>query len=487
MTGAWKKAISGLAAAAMLALAACSGSDSSPLGISIIDPATKTNLDAARLEPGAAYLRAATSQGLVRLDALGNIVPGLAERWIVTDDGLSYIFRLRNARWENGDTVTSEHVAAALKRRLLIEARSAIGADTAEVRDIRSMTGRVIEIRLLSPQPELLRILALPELGIRRNGSGTGPLAANRQEYWTLLTERVDDSLAPDPRRMVRPLQVRTESAAKSIARFSLGESAMVLGGRFEHLPYLSAAGISDNDVRADPVAGLFGLLVVNGKGFLGDPANREAIALAIDRDALMTPLGIGQWQTTTRIVPLGVGRYQPLIGDRWTDLSLDQRRDLARGRISRWRQANAALPELRIAMPRGPGARLVFGRIQRDLEAVGLSARRVAPDARADIVLIDEVAHYRQPGWFLNQLACAVRPLCNQEGDVLLAQARRAVDPAVRMAKMAEAEVAITAANIFIPLGTPVRFSLVKGNVPGFAITADGWHALPDMVVIPR
>lgn len=183
MTGAWKKAISGLMAAATLALSACSSSDSSPLGISIIDSSSRNNLDAAVLEPGSAYLRAATSQGLVRLDALGNIVPGLAERWIVTDDGLSYIFRLRNARWENGDPVTSEHVAAALKRRLQIEAKSALGADTAEVRDIRSMTGRVIEIRLLAPQPELLRILAQPELGIRRNGSGTGPLAADRQTY----------------------------------------------------------------------------------------------------------------------------------------------------------------------------------------------------------------------------------------------------------------------------------------------------------------
>lgn len=491
MTSAWKRTATGLASAAMLALglalAGCSGSDSSPLGISIIDPAAQDKLDAARLDPGAEYLRAATSQGLVRLDALGNIVPGLAERWIVTDDGLSYIFRLRNARWENGDPVTSEHVAAALKRRLTIEARTAIGSDTAEVRDIRSMTGRVIEIRLLSPQPELLRVLALPELGIRRNGRGTGPLVANQQEYWTLLTERVDDTVDPDAPRRVRPLQVRTESAAKAIARFSLGESAMVLGGRFEHLPYLSAAGIADNDVRADPVVGLFGLLVVNGKGFLGDPANREAIALAIDRGSLMTPLGIGQWQTMTRIVPLGLERYQPLIGDRWADLSLDQRRELARGRIVRWRQGDQTLPELRIAMPRGPGSRLVFSRIQRDLMTIGLQSRRVAPDAKADLQLIDEVANYRQPGWFLNQLACAVRPLCNEQADVLLAQARRAVDPAVRMTRMAEAEVAVTSANIYIPLGTPVRFSLVKGNVPGFAITADGWHALPDLVAIPR
>jgi hypothetical protein len=473
--------------AAVLVLAACSGSDSSPLGISIIDPSPVNNLDAAELAPAAEYLRAATSQGLVRLDSLGNIVPALAERWIVTDDGLSYIFRLRNARWENGDTVTSEHVAAALRRRLQIESRTAIGADTTEVRDIRSMTGRVIEIRLLAPQPDLLRILALPELGIRRSGRGSGPLVADRQQYWTVLTERADDLVEGEFRPPVRPLQVRTEKAARAIARFAMGETSMVLGGRFEHLPYLSAAAVADNTVRADPVIGLFGLLVVESRGFLGDAANREAIALAIDREALMTPLGIREWQTMTRIVPLGLDRYAPLVGERWTDLSLDQRRELARARVVRWRQDNEMLPVLRIAMPKGPGSRLVFGRLKRDLATIGIDSRLVEGKGKADLKLIDEVARYRQPSWFLNQLACVVRPVCDRDGDVLLAQAKRAGDPAVRAQQMAEAELSMTSANIYIPLGAPVRFSLVRGNVPGFAITADGWHALPDMVAIPR
>ena len=41
------------------------------------------------------------AQGLVSFDASGNIVGGLAERWNVSDDGLSYIFRLASA---NGPT-----------------------------------------------------------------------------------------------------------------------------------------------------------------------------------------------------------------------------------------------------------------------------------------------------------------------------------------------------------------------------------------------
>src|SRR5215470_15069002 len=49
-----------------------------------------------------AVLIATVGQGLVRFDAVGNVVPGLAERWNVSDDGLSYIFRIASADWPGG-------------------------------------------------------------------------------------------------------------------------------------------------------------------------------------------------------------------------------------------------------------------------------------------------------------------------------------------------------------------------------------------------
>src|SRR5690242_8284543 len=61
-------------------------------------------------------LLAATAQGLVSLDAAGQIEPGLAERWTVLDDGLSYIFRLRDATWSDGRPVTTEQVVTILRR-----------------------------------------------------------------------------------------------------------------------------------------------------------------------------------------------------------------------------------------------------------------------------------------------------------------------------------------------------------------------------------
>ena len=63
-------------------------------------------------------LMAEIAQGLVRFDAGGNIVSGLAERWNVSDDGRSYIFRIATAQWPDGRKITAHQVVRALKRLL---------------------------------------------------------------------------------------------------------------------------------------------------------------------------------------------------------------------------------------------------------------------------------------------------------------------------------------------------------------------------------
>ena len=76
-------------------------------------------------------MRAATVEGLVGLDAEGRVVPAIAERWIITDDGQSYIFRLRDGTWPDGSHVTAETAAAALRKAIAALHDTALGLDLA--------------------------------------------------------------------------------------------------------------------------------------------------------------------------------------------------------------------------------------------------------------------------------------------------------------------------------------------------------------------
>ena len=63
---------------------------------------------------------AALLEGLVAEDPVDlHPVPGVAERWEVSADGLTYTFHLReNARWSNGDPVTAADFAYSYQRML---------------------------------------------------------------------------------------------------------------------------------------------------------------------------------------------------------------------------------------------------------------------------------------------------------------------------------------------------------------------------------
>ena len=150
---------------AALALSSCGPSGSGgPVEVAIIGAPDSLFQQGVRLPPPAQHIRAATQEGLVALDPVGQVVPAIAERWIVTEDGLSYIFRLRDSTWPGGDEITAADVREQLRAGLVRLRGTSLGLDLAKVRDIRAMTGRVIEVRLSSPMPDFLRLLAQPEL-----------------------------------------------------------------------------------------------------------------------------------------------------------------------------------------------------------------------------------------------------------------------------------------------------------------------------------
>ena len=178
------------AAPFVLLLASC-GSKDTVVDVVAIGPANSLFEAGGRLSPAAQLLRGSTAEGLVGLDEQGRVTSAMAERWIVEDDGLSYIFRLRAGDWLDGGPITADSARTALRQALAALRGTPLALDLAGIEDIRVMTGRVVELRLSRPQPQLLQLLAQPELGLLRKGLGGGPMKLHREGVVT-YSEGVD-------------------------------------------------------------------------------------------------------------------------------------------------------------------------------------------------------------------------------------------------------------------------------------------------------
>lgn len=463
-----------LASLLLAVLSACGEADDGMLDVAFI--AGPEELDATGLRLGSAgqHLRAAQAQGLVRIDATGEVVPGVAERWIVTDDGSSYIFRIREFDLAGDTRLTAQGVRDALQRRLRQLKGTSLGLDLAKVRDIRAMTGRVIEIRLTSPMPDFLQLLAQPELGIELGDRSAALMRRSASEEGLLL-----EPLAPEARglpeqpgwdEVARDVRVHADSARGATEGFARGTYDLVLGGRLASLPLASAGPLSRGNIRLDAAVGLFGFDVVRRDGFLALPEQREALALAIDRSALLEPFNIGGWVPSTRIVPPALYAAEDAPAERWEGMSIEARRAEARRRVARWQATSGRQAEVRIALPPGPGSDTLFDRLAADFGTIGVSASRADDAASADLVLRDRVARYASPRWFLNQFNCAIsRAQCSEDADYLVSLALDARDAAEESSYLAEAENTLLTANLYIPLGAPIRWSLVRADIADF------------------
>lgn len=472
-------------------LAACGARDDGSIPVAIIDSAAEPFAANAPGKAAAAW-RGATREGLVAFDAYGRVIPALADRWIVTDDGTSYIFRLRDGNWPDGDAIDAESARRALSAAIRRQRGSPLGADLGRISEVRAMAGRVLEVRLNQPVPDLLSTLARAELGLLKKQTGSGPMRGTISGRTATLTP-----LPPEVRGLpaqigwedrARDIEMTAMSARNAVQAFADGEVRVVLGGTIADFLLTDRTGLSRGALRVDDVDGLFGLAFVHRDGFLSSAENRAAMAMAIDRRALMEPFGIGNWEARLGMLPSEgpTGRLLPLA--QWRDLSLEARRSVASARVAQWRNATGDIAPIRIALPGGAGGAQLFASLEEAFAAIGLSAARVGFGEPADLALLDVVAPGANVEWYLNRFRCGLsRRICIEEVDDLLREARRDNPRAARAVLIDEAAALIEAQQIFISFGQPVRWSLVGGGIDGFQANALGVHPLMEIAMRPR
>ena len=496
--------------ASIALLGGCGGSNDGALDVALIGTSDAAFTNSVRLSIAAQHVRAATDSGLVTFNEQGETVPALAERWIVTEDGLSFIFRLRDTEWPDGSPMTAESASAALITAIDQLEGTSLALDLAPIEEIRAMAGRVIEIRLTTPEPYLLNLLAQPELALRGNGGGTGlmvlafgaPSNDNRDEDGEARRPARLDFKPPEERGLpvdenweasVREIALSVVSEPEAISLFDAGEAELVLGGDLGGFTLVDTGPLATGTLRVDATIGLFGLQVRSEEGLLGNEGVREGLAMAIDREELLSRYNVGGWEPTTRPVSPGLPGNPGLVNERWLDLSIEERRAEAAARIAAWRgqfdEGDTSQPVvISLSLQEGAGWDLLLENLSSQLAGVGISLERATTPAEADLVVIDRIARFPAPRWFLNQFNCTLRRgLCSEETDLLVAQALSETDPVVRATMMAQAEAEFTLENVYIPIGSPLRWSLLRGSVDGFEANVHAFHPLPPLAQIPR
>ena len=464
--------------------------DPNRIDVSIIGQAPRLgDPDRETLDPARAALIRETAMGLVAFDASGQIEPALAESWIVTDDGRSIIFRIRRIRWPEGSDVTGEEVAASLNRALAGNSMNRLKPMLSAIDAVVGMTGRVVEIRLKTPRPALLQLLAQPELGIRHKGAGLGPWRIAGRDANALVLRPAPDSAddgLDDVATDKREIHVKGGRAALAVARFLDGKTDLVLGGTLTDWPIVVAAGMtSSSQLRRDPVEGLFGLAIMPNSAFLKERSLREALSMAIDRTAIVEGLQLPRWTAMDRLLPAPLDSGQSPANATWMGSSMDERRGMAKQRVAAWAAARGPIAPLRVALSKGPGMTVMFARLVSDWRRIGVPAIAVAMTSEdADLRLIDEVAPNSSANWYLTRAGCAYGVVCSPAGDLALKESRAAPTLGQRSAAIARADAAYASNAGYIALGKPVRWSLVGPTLTLYRDNMFGVHSFAELRV---
>ncbi len=300
-------------------------------------------------------------EGLTVYDGEGNLQPGVAERWEISPDRLTYTFHLRrDARWSNGDPVTSDDFAYAFRRlmdprtgaqyaSILYTVKNARGVNTGglslDALGVRAPNPQTFVIELEHPTAYLLAQLthftAMPlhraEVdrwgpAFARAGRMVGNGAFTLAEY--IPNDRIVLKKNPsfhDAAQVALETEIflPMEDASAGLRRF--------LGGEIDSFPAVPVDEIGFARARlgaefkvAPSLGSYFYALDCRDKPF-DDPRVRQALAMVVDREFLSGPIWGGTMLPGYSFVPPGIPSYGAPSTVTWKDESPFAREDEAR------------------------------------------------------------------------------------------------------------------------------------------------------------
>ncbi len=464
-----------------------------------------------------ADLASALFEGLVAEDPQDlRPVPGVATRWEISPDQLTYTFHLRpEAKWSDGRPVTAQDFVEGWRRMLT----PTLGAENAGLlyvlqggeafhkganRDfgavgVSAVDAATLRVRLEHPTPHFLSLLTHPAwlpVSLPAVAAHGDPFA--RGNAWTRPGRLVGNGpfrlteWAPNRRIVVEKSPTYWDAARVRLNAIHFhpidnpdAEERAFRSGQL-HLTYVLPYGKieayrqnSPELLRTDPYLNTYFFRLNVRQAPLNNERVRRALALAVDRTAIVEKILRGGQRPAFSLTPPGLPGYTPPAGS-GTDP------DAARALLAEAGfPGGRGLPPLELLFNTSGNHRLIAEAVQemwrRELGVevrltnqefkVVLSERRAG---RYQMMLSDWVGDYLDATTFLDLWRSDSgnnhTGWTNPKYDALLFAAARTADPVARASQLREAEQLMLESAPIIPVYHNTHVFLVQPSVRG-------WH----------
>jgi oligopeptide transport system substrate-binding protein len=461
-----------------------------------------------------------TTEGLSDTSKL--VVYGVAESHTVSEDGKTYTFKLRaNAKWSNGDAVTSDDFVYAWRRvltpgfpadyaQMMWVIAGAEQYNKGEQKDwasvgVKNPDAQTLVVTLTEPTPYFPELLAfytffpVPAKVVEANPddwskpekmvtNGAYKLASYKPQQEIIL-EKSDMYWDKDNVKIPR-------ARLRIISDLNAVVNAYKTGELHWSGPGLPVAQITTllthPDYMQEPMLGVYYYRVnVKGDGPLSKPEVRRALAMAIDRESLVQNTMSGLFKPAWSFVPDSMAGYKSTASVKY-DVTEAKRLLAAAGYAD-----GVGLPEIELLYNTDQNHKLVAEAVQQMWKKnLGISVKLVNKEWKTYLQDIDTLSYqvaragwigdYNDPMTFLDMWMSENgnndTGWANAEYDGLIKAARAETDAAKRLALLQQAEAMLLEQGPVIPVYFYTNNMLVSSKLKGFEAHNRDVHMLKYM-----
>lgn len=453
-------------------------------------------------------------EGLTKSDADGNIVPGAAQRWDISEDGKVYTFHLRpNLKWSDGHPLTAHDFVAGYRRLFDPATAAQAAAFLYTIKNGQAVNGgsmpvsalgvtapddATVRIELRAPSPAFPTLILsgytspFPRHAFAAHGDAwvkPGTLVSNgpfKLQTWSPHEFiRVTKNPFYHDADKVALSQVTfhpSADGATSVKRFRAGE--LDIGGGIPVSEVEKLKVTLPGEVRTFADLATLYLVPNMQKEGVKDVRVRRALSLAIDRRLLAEKVLRGLAIPAFRFTPTNVSQYEPADMGLKTR-SMKDRRAEARALLEEAGYGAANPLKLQLRTTESREARNNTVALRAMWQAIGVETTIFNTEVKTHYADLStgnfELAVASYYGWddpneFLSLFTASMGQMSFNYGrydnplfDKTLDEALEIADIETRHARMADAEKIMLDDLAVIPLYFPVARALVSKKLSGF------------------